>query len=197
MKTILLLLAVTAPLAAATWTSTTGHTIEADLVAKTETTASLKKPDGQVVTVPLDYLDDASRKAVADTKVKVAPVIDAEKWKKLTGPLPTISASAPLRSDHNDLVQLRGKYDRLLSVITQNSVDSHLRIIRDTVEADRKRLEPISKTQVNPPRYFNGVWEGGSGAWKEVYAARASLSWLSQVEQRLKQIEAATRPVES
>lgn len=184
-------------LSGATWTSTTGNAIEAELTSRTADTVTLTKVDGKEVTVPLTYLDEASRKQAVETKLLAPPVIPDEQWKKLVAEFPAIQPQAPLKASHNDLVRLRDRYNRAIASFTQAAAASHVRTMRGMVESDLKRIEPMSKSKLSEvPVYSGGVWSGGSGAWREVYAARASLAWLGQVSKRLDSIEKAIKPVE-
>lgn len=69
-KILAVILLTAVSLTARTWTSIDGRTIEGDLIAKTETTATIKRVEGSVVTIPLDKLIEADRAFVAKAAIK-------------------------------------------------------------------------------------------------------------------------------
>ena len=68
-----LLLALSLPLAARTWTSSDGRTLDGDFVSATDTAVTVKKKDGKRVTIELTKLSAEDQEFVKTQKALPAP----------------------------------------------------------------------------------------------------------------------------
>jgi hypothetical protein len=184
-----------APAIGRTWVSTDGRKVDAELISRTVDTVTIRRnADQRHFTIPLTSLSEADRKYVAVSNVPVQQIkqFNVERLNQLKKTIPAISAHSPLESSFPSLTDLFNKYRRNIESISQTGYARSLDMIRMDIEADLKRLEPIAATNLsNPPTYYqNHGWSKGSGAWREVWAARSSVNWLKgPLNQHLTELE--------
>lgn len=164
------------------WTSIDGRKLEAELIARTTDTITVRRAsDRKEFTIHLASIstadqDYASLSTIPLTFVKA---FDAKKLASLKTRFPPLTPNAPLKADNPILKDTIDRYERGVAAISPIGYARHIEMLKDQMASDMKRLEPIAATQLkNPPVYINGVWTTGSGAWQETWAARSTLSWL-------------------
>ncbi len=171
------------PLIGRVWTSADGRTLEAELIARTKDTATLRRnSDQKEFALPLSNLSDTDRAYIASSSVPLTQIktFDMARLNTLKAAMPTLTAIAPLDSSDPIVVDSLSKYKRSIQVLSTTGYSRSLEMIRGQIESDLKRLGPISGTVLkNPPILTPMGWSKGSGAWREVWAARSIIAWLN------------------
>lgn len=156
--------------------------MEADLIWRSQDSFKIRRvADGREFTLQLASVVQADRDYVNNSSIPLTAVkrFDSAKLAELQRQIPKLQPDAPLDANDPLIVDLFGRYERDIKAITEVGFDRHIRMLRDRMEADLKRIEAVAKTTVrNPPVLTQFGWTKGSGAWKEVFAARASVNWL-------------------
>jgi len=165
------------------WTSRDGRTTKAAFVARTSTTATIRRSDGQVFTIPVSTLAASDAAWIAQQPLspepaapKAAPAVTQKQIDQVVADFP----AAPALNGYevtNELQQLHTKYLGMVKFIRPATIEANLKMIRSKVEDDIKRLSPIAKTS-------SGDWSGkrnstqSAAAENGILSARAALGWL-------------------
>ncbi len=171
---------------ARTWTSQDGRTLEADLIAKTVSTVTLRRQgDGREFAVTIASLSPADREYIAGWQPADVPpprkAVTEQQIADLVAGLPEIkNPRAPLEANYPNVVDFREKYSRALKQMRPATIPQTLAIVREMARKDADILLAITKTVLtNPPILTPFGWSKGSGSWKESYSAQANLNWLT------------------
>lgn len=172
-----------APLVGRTWVSADGRKVDAELLSRTAETITIRRnSDQRHFTIALSTLSEADRTYVAASAIPLTHVkqFDLDRLNQLKKSIPALSSHAPLESTFPSLQDLFTKYRRNIESISPTGYARSVEMVKTDIEADLKRLEPVAATNLtSPPTYHpNYGWSKGSGAWREVWAARSAVSWL-------------------
>lgn len=150
-----------------TWTAADGRTIEAELTAKTDTAATLKRSDGRVFVVMLSSLSEADRAFVAASKAP-APRDMAAELAAHKAKFPAYSAPRSVTPDMADpyVRDCVGKYTRAAAMakpetMRQTADFIAAQIARDVAlydEQARSLREKSSHTKAYQNAVANAHW---------------------------------------
>ena len=178
------------------WTSIDGRTMEAELLARTTDVIRIRRnSDQKEFSLPLKNISELDREYVNksgvpitvfaktnDAPLKIVPQFNAARLAILKSTIPPISAIAPLDSNDQNLINIFSSYKRNIESINAVGYARHIQLLRDKMVSDIAKLTPTAASNVANPPIFSplyGVWSKGSGAWKEIWAARSTLAWLN------------------
>ena len=180
-----------------TWTASDGRTLDAELVARTADTVTLKREtDSKEFSLPIASLSKEDQAFIKKSGIPVAKPVDEAALKALANRIPVIVAQPPLAADWITLTELHKKYQRSFSHIRPETVLQNAVKIRVDIERDIQILQPSASTTVKDPPYLlpSGKWSKGGGAWAEVWSAQSALTWLrGPLSQHLEKIETLAR----